>query len=1733
MTEIPYGFVQRTNQFLERNCIRAKYGLLDRWIDVSQIVKQLFLNSEGDLIIPQYTNFNHLFGDAYPDLLKELIIEMPNGLTHVVGETEPATQSIIIKSTGPDGNPGPVHNFQLKSQFKPGPFRQIIDGFMIGNEMELLKIRLKYLDPVVDYFVIAESERTHQNQPKELILPKLLADPPDWLNVNKVIGVILTAAEIEARELATTRIEEHKGKKFVWGIENQQRESLCRGFEKLFVNGQITDLDLIVVSDLDEIPDRELLKYTRTSYTQRVLLRNFFHNYSFKWQKKDYWYGSIIFQYWDLRKKVIESLTHLRDFRYGYSRIRYIGGWHCSYFGGPAKVAEKLNNIVEGRVLYQDCQKLADDVSDDIKNKISTGVDLYGRTAEQLISNQDWTRLPQFACELEPELRDYLIDLSQYRRILIFDAVAKKGHVFKEIRESLLEVLSQRGYAVEITNTVTSDSKIIEDNFIFSFAKNSIHSPDIYLILGLHALPDESLPEHFIAYQLEQLPHSSLANEAYLAKLKRATRIWDYSQANILWLLERHIKAVYCPIGYSRCLEFERTLVDDSVTQANKIVFYGSLNTRRNKMIETLRMNSIPIEIYKNTCWGKDRIKLLSEAAMVINWHYFDDGLMELSRLAPLLSNRILVISEKAKEPEINFLLKEAVVLVNDLDELVTQVKYYIEHPSEAQIYADKGYHIFRQKFNFSKRLPLGLFANSSITPKIIEDTLSKAQTGLVIAFHSNQLSERGTEIALYDYANHNETILGNKSIIITLRNNRFHDRTAITYFQKRFPVFFYDDWNQVDQILAEQQASAIYMIKSGADDGRLSKICKNLIHCVFDVKSPHGDIYVPISPCVPGYRQNSVPQEELSDESLVGRRSPTGLSKGQTSSSRGTGPTGLSEDKLICPRDKSVPESDPWVPHMIDLPIETGNLRSSLGIPAEAIVFGRHGGSNTFNIKYVHQVIESVAQNRRSCVEGKPAIYFLFLNTDRFVQTIHPNIIFLPKTSDRRFIVKFINTCDAMIHARKEGETFGLSVAEFSTLNKPVITTNLGDQAHIHFLGDKKILYQNSDELQRILESFDPKEVSKRDWNAYRDFQPTTVMKQFEKIFLETCGVVSNKSLSSQSNEWKKTYVINLDRRPDRIEKFHQRFPELVNQYTRISATDGQRLSELIKEIPELAERINYIIDKSQNPFVIGCSFSHWQTWKIISQDASLGDHDFVLVFEDDVKKNDPDKFIPDLNQCLKAVKAYGEIDFLYIGGHPQKDFIPIKTIDDWRPLPTSSDRSSIKPIGSNLYIRPSYGRDTHEFNKPSYSRDSYEFDRGAYSYVITKAGARKFLSNSLDLFCFPIDYWMTAKLQILQMKVLELFPFLCTSPIDFDSDIINRDDRIPVNLFLVKKLNQKNSETNFSVSEAKKVIQIAYCDLWMETEGTPLTIEDMNEPGYYNKTQTSRKLLPIEQGIGLTYFPYLKELLKDSCICKLTTDISAADIVIASTFSNNKKAINPKAKLILLDYEPPRNLKLIENSNYCVLSSRPTTYVLPSRPTDRKGPTNDRFIYLPLFVHHWGFNLIDKLLNKPAMPPKTKFCLCIIKNQSCQFRNNYVKQLMNYRPIDCYGSLYKNQSNPIVESCSWTDPRLMDIIKDYKFMITFENCSAIGYHTEKIVMAMKSGTIPIYWGDPNINQIFNVGSFINVNELGVLNSIEKIRQLDQNDDMYNQMYREIWLSVESPLKTCSESEFKRLFDF
>jgi hypothetical protein len=178
----------------------------------------------------------------------------------------------------------------------------------------------------------------------------------------------------------------------------------------------------------------------------------------------------------------------------------------------------------------------------------------------------------------------------------------------------------------------------------------------------------------------------------------------------------------------------------------------------------------------------------------------------------------------------------------------------------------------------------------------------------------------------------------------------------------------------------------------------------------------------------------------------------------------------------------------------MVTLPDCNDNLRETLGIPEDAIVFGRYGGKESFDIKFVYDVIKNIISSRSN-------VYFLFMNTNIFYE--HKNIIYLPGNADMIFKRKFINTCDALIHARERGETFGLTSGEFSICKKPVITWGgSNEREHLLILKEKAVIYNTPNDLYNILETFTKNKYDVSE-NGYMFYSPENVMKIFNEICL------------------------------------------------------------------------------------------------------------------------------------------------------------------------------------------------------------------------------------------------------------------------------------------------------------------------------------------------------------------------------------------------------------------------------------------------------------------------------------------------------------------------------------------------------------------------------------------------------------------------------------------------------
>ncbi|RLJ34362.1 hypothetical protein CLU97_3870 [Chryseobacterium sp. 7] len=319
------------------------------------------------------------------------------------------------------------------------------------------------------------------------------------------------------------------------------------------------------------------------------------------------------------------------------------------------------------------------------------------------------------------------------------------------------------------------------------------------------------------------------------------------------------------------------------------------------------------------------------------------------------------------------------------------------------------------------------------------------------IIFHENQLCYRGTSNALFDYAYYNEEMLGNESMILYPKNSPNNVEEAIDRFKNKFNVFGYSDIQERDEIIKKSNADLFYAIKSGEIETDIPQdLIKTAIHAVFKYNEPYGDVYAYVS-------------EWLAKT----------MSKGTL----------------------------PFVPHIIDLPEVSGDLRSELNIPKDAIVFARYGGAETFDIRFVMEAVKKTALKNKN-------IYFIFMGTDEFIKRSffrsYKNIIFLPPTTDIERKVKFINTSDAFLHARTQGESFGMAIGEFSIKNKPIITWSGSDEkSHLEILGDKAILYKDKQDIMQILNSFKPD--NSKNWDCYsHQFNPRSVMEKFENVFLK-----------------------------------------------------------------------------------------------------------------------------------------------------------------------------------------------------------------------------------------------------------------------------------------------------------------------------------------------------------------------------------------------------------------------------------------------------------------------------------------------------------------------------------------------------------------------------------------------------------------------------------------------------
>jgi hypothetical protein len=130
------------------------------------------------------------------------------------------------------------------------------------------------------------------------------------------------------------------------------------------------------------------------------------------------------------------------------------------------------------------------------------------------------------------------------------------------------------------------------------------------------------------------------------------------------------------------------------------------------------------------------------------------------------------------------------------------------------------------------------------------------------------------------------------------------------------------------------------------------------------------------------------------------------------------------------------------------------------------------------------------------------------------------------------------------------------------------------------------------------------------------------------------------------------------------------------------------------------------------------------------------------------------------------------------------------------------------------------------------------------------------------------------------------------------------------------------------------------------------------------------------------------------------------------------------------------------------------------------------------------------------------SKFC-CFVTRIEKPERIDFFNKLSKYKQVDSLGPCLNNTGI----LAPYEHDKFIEMISEYKFIITFENTQIDNYITEKIFHGYYSQIIPIYWGSKYINEYFNIDSMIYIeeyNETNISNAIKQIIELDNNDELY-----------------------------
>ena len=255
--------------------------------------------------------------------------------------------------------------------------RKIYDCFNFFNELDVLEIRLNTLYDVVDYFVIIESSVTHSGDDKPFYFEANKERYSKFLD--KIIHFKVSDSPNQFNNLQPTDDEALKQIHNYINTQtnrfniNTQPDYGRDFFQKECVRRPLincSDDDVIIISDLDEIPNPEILvNIDNLDLNNIYRLNQNMYCYYLNILKEYNWFGSRILTYGKLKNLSVNEVRGDNSLSVELKN----GGWHFSFMGGKEMVRKKITS-------YSARDLASEKVLNSIENNITNNIDPFFRS---------------------------------------------------------------------------------------------------------------------------------------------------------------------------------------------------------------------------------------------------------------------------------------------------------------------------------------------------------------------------------------------------------------------------------------------------------------------------------------------------------------------------------------------------------------------------------------------------------------------------------------------------------------------------------------------------------------------------------------------------------------------------------------------------------------------------------------------------------------------------------------------------------------------------------------------------------------------------------------------------------------------------------------------------------------------------------------------------------------------------------------------------------------------------------------------------------------------------------------------------------------------------------------------------------------------------------------------------------------------------------------------------------